>query len=783
MRAGRWLQWLSTRDRGLAALRRAGRTAIIMPSLFALGDKVVANPTIATFAAFGSFAMLLLVDFGGPMRERLQAQAMLAVAGAVLVCLGTLASQKPWLAAVAMALVAFAILFAGVVSSVLTGAAPSLLLAFILPVATKAPVAQIPDRLAGWGLASGAALVAIAVLWPAPARDPLREQAATACRALATRLHADVVYRLGGANASMDAHLESVVQANASVAALHRTFLATPYRPTGLSTPARTVVRLVDELTWLDSVVIKASPHHLSAAVNHAALAVKSAAAVVLERGADLLDHPGGDIGALNLAVEDLRGALASMERNATTELPVHRAAAVSPDVRITEIVTSLDPSFRAQELSYAVSQIAGNIARTAAAEQRNWVDRLLGRQPAGLASTLSAAQERAAAHFERHSVSLHNSVRGAVGLGVAIFVANQTGLQHSFWVVLGTLSVLRSNALSTGQNVVRGLLGTTAGVVLGAGVLVGIGTNRTALWILLPIAILVAGAAPAAISFAAGQAGFTLTLVILFNIIAPAGWRVGLVRIEDIAIGCAVSLAVGLLFWPRGAAAALGIALAEAYVDSARYLAAAVEFGVRRCHAGSPAGTPAAAGSLVPPLEDSIRAAAASRRLDDTLRGYLAERGAKPVPLAEMFGLLTGVVSLRLAADAILDLWQPDDASDPGNRAAARAELLAASAMVQRWYEELAASLTGHGKVPVPLSHDQTADSRLIGAVRHDLRAEDGKATATAVRVIWTGDHLDAVRRLQSGLVEPARVATARAALTAGHGGRPWPNRWLAFT
>jgi uncharacterized membrane protein YccC len=38
---------------------------------------------------------------------------------------------------------------------------------------------------------------------------------------------------------------------------------------------------------------------------------------------------------------------------------------------------------------------------------------------------------------------------------------------------------------------------------------------------------------------------------------VSPAGWRVGLVRIEDVALGCAVSLVVGLLFWPRGATAA----------------------------------------------------------------------------------------------------------------------------------------------------------------------------------------------------------------------------------
>src|ERR1700754_512500 len=114
--------WLRERDRGFSALRRAGRAALVMPAMFALGDVVIGNPAVATFAAFGSFAMLLLGDFAGPMRARLQAQAALAVTGGVFVVVGTLASRWPVAAAVAMTLVAFGVMFAGVVSSVLAGA-------------------------------------------------------------------------------------------------------------------------------------------------------------------------------------------------------------------------------------------------------------------------------------------------------------------------------------------------------------------------------------------------------------------------------------------------------------------------------------------------------------------------------------------------------------------------------------------------------------------------------------------------------------------------------------
>ena len=232
------LDWLRAHDPGLSALRRAGRAAIVMPGMFALGSKVIGNPTVATFAAFGSFAMLLLVEFGGPMRSRLQAQAALAVVGAVFVCVGTLASRSAWLAAVAMALVGFGVLFAGVVSSVLagatTGAAPG-----VHPAGLAAGARPRRSRIGSpaGGLAAAAAFAAVALLWPAPARDPLRRAAVAACRELAQRLRSEVARVLEGeAGPSPAEHDEAIARADAAVAAVQRTFFATPYRPTGLST-------------------------------------------------------------------------------------------------------------------------------------------------------------------------------------------------------------------------------------------------------------------------------------------------------------------------------------------------------------------------------------------------------------------------------------------------------------------------------------------------------------------------------------------------------------------
>jgi len=82
-----------------------------------------------------------------------------------------------------------------------------------------------------------------------------------------------------------------------------------------------------------------------------------------------------------------------------------------------------------------------------------------------------------------------------------------------------------------TGRSVLSAVAGTAAGIVIGAGLVIAIGTDQGVLWAVLPLALLLAAYAPRAISFAVGQAGFTVFVVVLFNLLAPVGWRVGLVR------------------------------------------------------------------------------------------------------------------------------------------------------------------------------------------------------------------------------------------------------------
>jgi len=747
----RFVQWLHQHDRGYAALRRAGRTAIVMPCLFAIDVKVFHNASMAIFSAFGSIALLMFVDFSGRMRNRLEAQAAVSVAGAVLICIGTLASRTVWSAVVLMAVIAFAVIFLGVVSAVLAGATTALLLAFILPAATQAPLSAIPDRLAGWGLAAGAGFLALRFLWPAPPRSPLRTNAAAACRALAAQLTSEVE------RSADDRAPGDVVAIEPDklepVNTLQRQFLATTWRPTGLNASDRAVVRLVDEISWLNRAVFELDTGTRPSSLREYSRAVQNASAVVLTESATLLEMRSAPVAPLAWARTALAAAIGEMERHLEQHLsmapspPDDPSSAHANDGPIDRFLRALEFSFRSREVGYAAERIAADVELAITAERRRFLDRVLGHEQ-GDTSAWTSAKARITSHLQRHSVWLHNSVRGAVGLALAVLIAEEISFEHSFWVILGTLSVLRSNALNTGQNALRAVVGTLIGFILGAVIVELVGTNVTLLWLLLPLALLVAGFAPTAISFAAGQAAFTLTIVILFNILEPAGWRVGLVRLEDVAIGTAVSAGVALLFWPRGAAAELGAAMRDAYVASVELLAKATS-GKER----SPTHT-----RVLQPADDSERAAAASRRLDDAFRSYLAERGAKPAPFSDVASLVTGVGIVHFSADAIVDLLDLGQSRDE-EWTIARQHLGEMSESIVQWYHEFAERLDGQHTSP-ELSPQESTEGGVISAVRNQLARSNESDLAEAVRILWTAELLAAVQRLEVGVVRSSRVA-----------------------
>src|SRR5256885_14932721 len=188
---------LQIADPGLFSLKYAARAAIVMPAIFAFADKVIQDQQTTFLAAFGSFAILVLADFGGAWRKRLAAYLGLTVAGAALIILGTLCSRTPWLAVVAMAVVGFLILLSGVISGYFAAARIAALLTFILPVSIPVPPSAIPARLEGWALAASVGIGAVMLLWPSQPRDRLRAAVARATRTLADLVDSELCPAIG----------------------------------------------------------------------------------------------------------------------------------------------------------------------------------------------------------------------------------------------------------------------------------------------------------------------------------------------------------------------------------------------------------------------------------------------------------------------------------------------------------------------------------------------------------------------------------------------------------
>jgi uncharacterized membrane protein YccC len=598
------------------AAMRAVRATVVVPALFAITDKVIADPQMALFATFGGFATLIIAGFGGRRQDKLAAHAGLAVVGSVALIIGTLVSGTTWLAAIVTVPVTFAIFFGGIGGPNAASGSTAAMFAYVLPVASAGGAATIPSRLEGWWLASAAGTIAVLLLSPHAPASRLRGAAAELAGELASR-----------ARAAADGVATNPAAMRAAKDRLVTAFIAAPYRPTGLAAPDQALSSLVQLLEWGATQASDAFDGNIDLSKN------STADRELLRTAAELFDNTRtlltGQPASPDFA------ALEAARANSATHLRELSGRAGEPDARL-----AATQAVHAQSIAIVAQSAAAEALIASRRASFQTTLEMLAKTSAitGLASTLALIRR----HATIRSVWFLNSLRSAVALAAAVAVADVSGVQHGFWVVLGTLSVLRTSAASTGATAWRALAGTVVGFVVGAALLIGIGTNPNAPWGVLPAAILVAAYAPGTMPFAVGQAAFTVTIVVLFNLLAPVGWTVGLLRIEDVAIGCGVSLAVGVLFWPRGVSAVMAKDLADAFRSGAAYLTQAVEW---------------ALSELMVPPSAAVAAATAAVRLDDAIRGFLTEQGSKRVNKQDLWALINASSRLRLTAYTLAGL------------------------------------------------------------------------------------------------------------------------------
>jgi uncharacterized membrane protein YccC len=701
-----------------------------MPSLFALCLVVLADQRTALFAGFGAFAMLAFADFGGPPLRRGRAYVCLTAVGGVLLTVGTLLSGSAWAAALGMAVVAFAITFAGSLGGYFAAGGIAAILSFVLAVAVPADAGEIPARLAGWGLAGAACTIGALLLWPRRGRSVIRERCADTAAAIADLLETWISPQAGPEVAER----RRLAATNAS-AALARAFTSTPFRPAGPTVHDQALAYLgasVRRGQEFAERIADAGPVRTEADGEHAA-----ASAVAFRQLAGFLRGSGDSIDLP--ALEEVRLRYASV-----VEARVVRADSAA------DVTSAVRQAFDLRVLSFAALSAGANAILSTGGRLPDLGDDVPPIVPTeGVGSTTRRLGAILRSNFSPDSVWFQAGTRAAVGLAIAVLVAILAQLQHAFWVVLGTLTVLKSNAVTTSFTAWQALLGTLTGFGLATAFLAAGGGATPALWVALPVCVFLAVYTPTAVHAVVGQAMFTLTVVVLFNLIQPQGWRTGLIRVEDILIGAATSLAVGSALWPRGASGRLRETLGALFEAGGAYVGKAVENALGR--AGD---------------DDVLSARSLMRerivRATEAFSTFLNERGPKTPPVDTWTQIVGAGHYLRFVGDGVLARTR---GLGPVAGPPSPTELLDNAATDVEHRVSAAGLALSAGGADADGDGWPAAGEPALGRI---LEEADSIEPRTAVGLVWTAEWIEDVRGVLDRLEEPIEEVRSVAA-------RPW--------
>lgn len=523
------------------SIRSAIRLTLAMVVGNALLLAIFGETPPATQGSFAIVIFLLLLDYDGTARERFISYSIATALGAVIVTLGVLISPWPWLSVLVTIPMMFAFAFARVLRGFIARSTVGLPLAFFLPVMTGVPITDLGQTLAGWIIGCAIAITFAMLVLPRRRTGIIRRALAEWCLA-----SADLVRSLAGGQAIDRAR----TALDAAYAAVHASMATGFDRPGAVSPRLRALLQLSNTATTATYVAdtfqrAQGTPHpQVLAGPSEAAL--RSAASFVrLEQAQEttgLIEARNADLAsARSWSIERLRTAGG---RAAVAELSAHYPIRLA--------------SISATTVQWLAAASAG---------------RRIPPPDIGFMQT-SNPRDLIRSNLTAGSPWLRNAIRTALAAAIAVAIAKALGLQHGFWVVMATLSLIQTtfSGSSSGRRAWRDALGAVAGVIVGA-IAVSVAPSE---WIFVLGLAAAAFAVKTVPSRSPALVQFVFSIFVIANVTIltwPPSESTAEFRLIDVAIGSAVAIGLTFMIFPRGIDQLIERTLRQAVAASDRFI------------------------------------------------------------------------------------------------------------------------------------------------------------------------------------------------------------------
>ncbi|WP_225855182.1 FUSC family protein [Micromonospora noduli] len=529
---------LRRRDPGDAILRRAARLTLVASVVFYGCRYGAGSSTLATYGLFGTIAAGSFAQLPGPAPQRARLLVLSLPVVWALIAAGSLLAWSTWAAAGGMLVVGFVVAFAGVGNPRLVGLASAFQLFYILASFPPYQPDTLPERLGGVTLAVVLLAAAEVFLWPDPVPVSYRQRLAEAADGVAAFLDA-AAEKLTDPHAAAGDPDGRRERAHDVVAAIELNRSPPAWAPTAAGAQDRALricaAALREVLGEADRLAADAPPEPIP----------DLAAARLLRSCADTTRAVGRSLspGAPAVTPADLDVAVGRAE----VAYPVGDGQVRdAPDVpRLCRDATAL--ALADQVRVFVVGSRVATGARLGGDDASSALFQYARRSP----WTLYWWQFRS--HLAPRSVHLHSSLRLAVALAIARVAAGVLQLTHGFWVLLATLTVLRTSAADTRTALRPAVLGTIIGAVVSGGVMVVV-DDPIVYAVVLPVTLLLAFGVGRLLGPVWQQALFTVLLTVVFAQLSPEGWRLAEARLVDVLLGAVIGVFAGVAIWPRGA-------------------------------------------------------------------------------------------------------------------------------------------------------------------------------------------------------------------------------------